>query len=90
MRGAFAANGVLANTNDTNYRPINQDYPVFGFALGLGSVGSTGVNTLFSIGITQTDAVQFAGAQGYVTEPSLWTAYFSDELAAVGVDLLKL
>ena len=84
VRGAFEANGALANTKDTNFRPINQDYPVFGYALALGSVGTTGVNTLFSLGIAQTDAVQFVGtAPDTVTEQSLWTAYFSDDLAAV-------
>ena len=83
VRGAFITNGVLANTEDTNYRAINDTYPTFGFAIDLGSLGSTPASTLFTIGLTQEQAFQFDGASGNVSVPSLWTSYYATELDAV-------
>ena len=83
VRSAFTTSGALANTKDTNFRAINDDFPTFGFAVDLGSVGATTVSTLFSLGLTQEQAIQFDGASGIVSVPSLWTSYFSSELDAV-------
>ncbi|KAI1303429.1 glutaminase GtaA [Xylaria venustula] len=84
VRGAFKANGSLPNTKDTNFRAINDNWPVFGFAKDLGSVGEDSVNTLFTIGLTQDNAVQLLGAgTNLTTYPSLWTSYFDSDLAAV-------
>ncbi|KUJ24358.1 glutaminase GtaA [Mollisia scopiformis] len=82
VRGAFIANGKLANTNDADYRPINQDWPVFGFSVGLGSVTGS-VSTLYTLGLTQENAIQFDGATGIVPLTSLWTSYFSSETDAL-------
>lgn len=68
---------------DTNFRAINNKYPTFGFAVDLGSVSSTPISTLFTIGLAQEQAVQFDGAQGDVSVPSLWTSYYPTELDAV-------
>ncbi|KAJ5820355.1 hypothetical protein N7474_005946 [Penicillium riverlandense] len=83
VRGQFASNGVLTNSQNTNYRAINDDWPVFGFTANLGAVGSNPVNTLFTIGLCQDNAVQFNGSSGYNPVPSLWTSYFSSELDAL-------
>ena len=83
VRAAFSSKGALANTNDTNFRAINNAYPVFGFAVPLGSVGSSAVSTLFTIGLAQEQAIQFDGASGNVTVPSLWTSYYTTEDAAL-------
>ena len=84
VRSAFTTSGALADTNDTDFRAINDDYPTFGFAVDLGSVDATPVSTLFSLGLTQEQAIQFDGADGIVSVPSLWTSYFATELDAVG------
>lgn len=83
VRGHFISTGKLPNSNDTNFRAINNDYPVFGFAVELGTLGTTAVNTLFTLGLTQEQAIQFNGTSGYIPYPSLWTSYFSTELAAL-------
>lgn len=83
VRGQFSQHGVLANTSDTNYRGISDNWPVFGFASDLGMVGSNPVGTLFSLGLTQDEAVQFAGASAYSPMSSLWKSYFSTDLAAL-------
>ena len=83
VRANFVDNGVLANCNDTNFRAINDDYPIFGFAHDLGDVGSTLVNALFSIGLAQQEVVQFSGENGNVNVHSLWTSYFPSDQAAL-------
>ncbi|KAF2139407.1 uncharacterized protein K452DRAFT_232773 [Aplosporella prunicola CBS 121167] len=83
VRGAFANDGKLANSKDSNFRAINDRYPVFGFAVDLGSVGSSSSSTLFSIGLAQDQALQFDGADGLAPLPSLWKSYFDDDLAAL-------
>jgi hypothetical protein len=82
VRGAFTSNGKLANTKDTNFRAIDDDYLVFGYSVDLDSVTGA-VNTLFTLGLTQEQAIQFDGETGIVPLTSLWTSYFSNELSAV-------
>ena len=82
-RQQFATNGSLDNSVDKNYRAIRDAYPVFAFAQDLGPVGSTSVYTMFQLSLHQTDAVQFLGEKDVQAVPSLWTSYFSDDVAAV-------
>lgn len=83
VRGQFATNGKLTNNGDSNFRAISSTWPVFGFASDLGSVSSSPVSTLFSLGLTQDEAIQYEGASAYAPVPSLWKSYFSTELAAL-------
>ncbi|RMJ27040.1 Glutaminase [Aspergillus sp. HF37] len=83
VRGKFSSDGKLDNSKDTNYRPISQDWPVFAFAVDLETVDTTPASTLFTIGLYQTDAIQYNAPSGERAVPSLWTDYFSDERAAV-------
>lgn len=83
VRGQFLDNGYLANTEDTSYRGIDDDYPVFGFAVNLGEVGSSTSSTLFQLSLHQDYCVQFEGASGNQTIPCLWTSYFDSDTAAV-------
>ncbi|PWY92879.1 glutaminase GtaA [Aspergillus heteromorphus CBS 117.55] len=77
VRGAFSANGTLGDTQDSDYRAISTDWPVFAFAHDLGSVDSS-VGVLYSIGLAQNDAAQYEGSSsGLTIQPSLWTSYFS-------------
>jgi hypothetical protein len=82
-RSQFQDHSTLTNTVDTNYRAINDNWPVFAHAFDVGNVGTTAISRLFSIGLTQQDAIQFASANGVVPVPSLWTQYFPDEVSAV-------
>ncbi|KAJ5510299.1 hypothetical protein N7453_002402 [Penicillium expansum] len=83
VRGQFTTNGKLTNGGDTNFRAISSNWPVFGFSSDLGSVDSTPVSTLFSLGLTQDKAIQYEGASNYAPVPSLWKSYFDSELAAL-------
>ena len=90
VRRAFTSTGKLSNTEDRKFRPIKQSYPTFGFAVGLGAVASNPVRTLFTLGHAQEQAVQFNGAKGIVTLPTLWKSYYSNELNAVVTSFLCL
>ncbi|KAK6864004.1 hypothetical protein PG990_006557 [Apiospora arundinis] len=84
VRANFAQNGVLSNSKDTNFRAVSNQWPVFGFTKKLGAVGSESVSTVFSIGLTQENAISFLGeGSGLTTVPSLWKSYFSNGLDAM-------
>ncbi|KAI0388618.1 glutaminase GtaA [Xylariaceae sp. FL0594] len=83
VRGTFQSKGALPNTKDTNFRAVNNNWPVFGFAKNLGPVQGP-VNTLFTIGLTQDNAVRLLGkGDGLTTYPSLWKSYFGRDMDAV-------
>ncbi|KAI4630367.1 hypothetical protein J4E80_001302 [Alternaria sp. BMP 0032] len=83
VRDAFDNDGSLDNTEDSEFRPINAEWPVFGYALNMGSVGSDVKSQLYTIGLCQDDAIQFLGADGLNNVPSLWKSYFEDDLTAL-------
>ncbi len=73
VRAQFVSNGKLANTNDTNYRAIGNNWPVFAFCADLGQVSGAAKTVPLSIGLVRTPAVSY---QGQNLQP-LWTAKFS-------------
>ncbi|HEY3955335.1 MAG TPA: DUF5127 domain-containing protein [Streptosporangiaceae bacterium] len=86
VRGQFVSNGTLADTNDTSYRAINDNWPVFGFCHDLGQVGGQPVSTPLVIGQVRTPAVSYLGQN---LQP-LWTSYFpswQDMLGFFAADL---
>lgn len=83
VRGEYVDNGSLKNSNDTKFRAINDDFPVFGFAKDLGSVGSTSVETVFTINLLQRNSVQFNAGGGMKPVQSFWTNKHPDELSAL-------
>ncbi|KAI9927911.1 hypothetical protein AWENTII_012429 [Aspergillus wentii] len=83
VRGAFSKNGTLGDSEDKNYRAISSEWPVFGFAINLGSVGSSSASALFTIGLAQNDAIQYSGPSGTNAVPSLWKSYYNNDLDAL-------
>ena len=73
VRGQFVANGTLTNGNDTGYRAISDNWPVFAFCADLGHVAGSAVTVPLSIGQVRTPAVSYLGQD---LQP-LWTTYFS-------------
>jgi hypothetical protein len=73
VRGQFVGNGTLTNSNDTNYRAISNNWPVFAFCHDLGQVGGQAVTVPLSMGQVRTPAVSYLGQN---LQP-LWTSYFS-------------
>ncbi|EJU00939.1 DUF1793-domain-containing protein [Dacryopinax primogenitus] len=59
VRTQFINNGKLTNTEDTNYRAVDQNWPVFGHAFDLGSVRAATAPIVFSIGHARDPALQY-------------------------------
>lgn len=83
VRGQFIDNGTLANTQDTNYRAIDDDWPVFAHAFDLGTVDTTPVSRLWSIGLCQDEPIQYAETSGLIAQSSYYLNYFDTHLDAV-------
>lgn len=83
MRYAFANNGHLHNIEDTEFRAINDRWPVFAHAINLGFIGTATVPILFTVGLCQDPAIQFLGKDGLKDVPPLWKSYYKDDLAAL-------
>lgn len=77
VRAQFINNGVLANTFDTNFRAISDNWPVFAFAQDLGTVSGTSDTVVFAIGHVRDPAVEYIIAGGEYQARSLysWSAY---------------
>jgi Domain of unknown function (DUF5127)/Domain of unknown function (DUF4965)/Domain of unknown function (DUF1793)/Domain of unknown function (DUF4964) len=61
VRAQFVGNGKLTNGNDTNYRAISNDWPVFAFCADLGQLGTSARTVPLSIGLARTPAVSYQG-----------------------------
>jgi hypothetical protein len=61
VRGQFAGHGTLTNGNDTNYRAISDNWPVFAFSADLGQVGRPASMVPLSIGLVRTPDVSYLG-----------------------------
>lgn len=81
-RGAFVANGSLGNLQDTNYRAISDEYPVFAFSIDYGNISSTAQSSLFTLTLAQEQAIQFESSAGNIQSlPPLWTSAYSDDIS---------
>ncbi|OZJ01501.1 hypothetical protein BZG36_05574 [Bifiguratus adelaidae] len=62
MRTSFVSNGKLANTNNANFRAINNGYPIFGFAHDLGNIGGNASPVLtYVIGHVRPRSITWQG-----------------------------
>ncbi|KAM5543407.1 hypothetical protein V8D89_002658 [Ganoderma adspersum] len=77
VRAQFAANGTLANTQDTGFRAVSDRWPVFAFAHDLGTVTSATAPVVYSIGHVRDPVVQYVILNGGVQARSsyFWTRF---------------
>lgn len=78
VRAQFINNGKLANTEDTDYRAVSNDWPVFAFAKNLGTVTSTATSpVVFTIGHVRDPAIQYITANDVMQARSVyfWTSF---------------
>ncbi|KZT71472.1 DUF1793-domain-containing protein [Daedalea quercina L-15889] len=61
VRGQFINHGVLLNTQDTDFRAISDDWPVFAFAHDLGTVPASGESDIvvFSVGHARDPVINY-------------------------------
>ncbi|KAG8714064.1 hypothetical protein FRC08_012425 [Ceratobasidium sp. 394] len=69
LRGAFITNGALANTQDTQFRAINDRWPVFAFARDIGSTADSSASpVVFAVGHVRDPLVQYIVAGNKLQE----------------------
>ncbi|KAJ7228524.1 hypothetical protein GGX14DRAFT_554614 [Mycena pura] len=78
VRAQFVTNGKLANTLDTNFRAISNNWPVFGLAHDLGSVTTASTPVVFSVGHVRNPALEYIVAGGALQNRNL---YFMNEFS---------
>ncbi|VDC02252.1 unnamed protein product [Peniophora sp. CBMAI 1063] len=71
-RNLFANKGVLDNNQDTNFRVITQDFPVFSFAFDLGSIKATSQPKVFTAGFVRDPAIKYTDLSGTSSQRSLF------------------
>ncbi|KAK1219797.1 hypothetical protein PQX77_017461 [Marasmius sp. AFHP31] len=64
VRGWFLTHGFLNNTNDTTFRNIDQDLPVFGFSHDLGSVTADTKSLVHAIGLARDPVIASSVTDG--------------------------
>ncbi|KAJ3568603.1 hypothetical protein NP233_g5597 [Leucocoprinus birnbaumii] len=73
VRAQFINNGRLPNTQDTNFRAISNNWPVFALAHDLGNVGgSASAPVVTSVGHIRDPALQYIVAGGGTQRRSLY------------------
>jgi len=80
VRAQFINHSVLTNSQDTNFRSISDDWPVFALAHDLGEVtGSSTEPVVFSIGHVRDPAIEYITANGVLQSRSsyFWSQYSS-------------
>ena len=65
VRGQFLNHGALLNTQDTSYRAISDDWPVFAFAHDLGAISASERDTaVFSVGHARDPVINYTLGHG--------------------------
>lgn len=83
VRGQFINNGFLNNTQDNNFRAINDNYPIFAYAVDMGNISTSSKSTNFQLSLHQKNCIYFEAAAGNESVPCMWTNYFDNDVAAV-------
>lgn len=76
VRAEFVTSGKLNNTQDTSYRAISDNWPVFALAHDLGDVTSASDPVVVAIGHVRDPVIQYIRDGGVMEERSLY--FFSD------------
>ncbi|THH14879.1 hypothetical protein EW146_g5515 [Bondarzewia mesenterica] len=72
VRAQFINSGALANTQDTNFRAISDNWPVFAFAHDLGTVSGPTDPVVFTVGHARDPAVEYIVAGGASQDRSIY------------------
>lgn len=82
-RGNFTLQGKLDNTSDTNFRAINNNWPVLAYALDLGNITKTSNTLVFGIGLTRDPVVSYRNTKTTQDLSHLWYSRWSNLGSAV-------
>ncbi|VDB91944.1 unnamed protein product [Peniophora sp. CBMAI 1063] len=82
-RGLFNDTGKLDNAQDTNFRAIDDQFPVFAVAQDLGDITATSEPVVWAIGYTRDPAVQTSSITGTIGQRSLYFQSNITDMATV-------
>ncbi|EIM81332.1 DUF1793-domain-containing protein [Stereum hirsutum FP-91666 SS1] len=79
VRAQFISSGSLPNTEDTSFRAVSDDWPVFAFAHDLGTISASSDPVLFTVGHIRDPAIEYIIAGGALQDRSLyfWSQFSS-------------
>ncbi|KAI0036801.1 hypothetical protein K488DRAFT_81789 [Vararia minispora EC-137] len=84
VRQQFVTHGNLANTQDTNFRAVSNNWPVFGIAHDLGTISGPSSPAVFVVGHARDPAIEYIVSGGAVqSRSSYFWSQFSSGSAAV-------
>ncbi|PCH43428.1 hypothetical protein WOLCODRAFT_36245, partial [Wolfiporia cocos MD-104 SS10] len=64
VRGTFESNGSLLDTQDTNFRAISDDFPVFAIAVNLNTISSTANPVVWALGYVRNPVIEYTTPTG--------------------------
>jgi hypothetical protein len=82
-RGNFPLYGTLENRSDTNFRAINNEYPVLAYTLDFGNITKTSNTLVFGIGFIRDPVVSYRTAKTTQSLRHLWYSRWDDIGSAV-------
>ncbi|KAJ3517828.1 hypothetical protein NLJ89_g250 [Agrocybe chaxingu] len=78
LRRQFTSNGRLANTQDSDFRAIQSNWPVLAIAMDLGSITQTSTPVIWTIGLLRDPVIRYVRDAGIESRTSyFWTKYQS-------------
>ena len=78
VRAQFIQKGVLSNTQDTNFRVISDNWPIFAFAHDLGNVTNATAPVVFAVGHIRDPAIEYVTIDGMQNRSLFfWSQYSS-------------
>ncbi|KAK0468165.1 uncharacterized protein EV420DRAFT_1503141 [Desarmillaria tabescens] len=72
VRNQFINHGVLSNSEDSDFRAVQDHWPVLAFAHDLGNISASTVPVVVAIGHVRDPAIQYIVADGVIQERSLY------------------
>ncbi|KAI9447112.1 hypothetical protein BJY52DRAFT_375069 [Lactarius psammicola] len=85
----FQRSGLLDNQTDTNFRPINDHWSVFGISRDLGTIQATQDPIVWTIGFITDPAINYTDLSGAAQQRSLfYKTRYSDDTSLI-VDFLN-
>ncbi|KAJ3793046.1 hypothetical protein GGU11DRAFT_437691 [Lentinula aff. detonsa] len=78
VRSRFLNNGSLANSQDTTFREIGDDWPVFAFCNDFGTISSTSSPLVWGVGLVRNGDITYATTSGNQTRHPYFLSKFAD------------
>ncbi|KAF8724482.1 hypothetical protein RHS02_08549, partial [Rhizoctonia solani] len=83
IRDTFLRSGTLRNTIDTDFRPVNDTWPIMAIAQDLGAVTTQAQVVTFTVGHSRDPAVKYFSKAGEQARSLYFRSKFSSEVEAV-------